>query len=124
MYKNVRANLRGDGILAVWTEDGNPFSPMSLIIYRTIRAVFKNVVVDMEGGTAVFFASDKRDDLANFIAPESGDISAWLEGASKGMAVNRLDDLVLNRYAFRPGGDSEIENVAMKYREIRRKLKM
>lgn len=124
MYKNVRANLRGDGILAVWTEDGNPFSPMSLVIYRTIRAVFKNVVVDMDGGTAVFFASDKRDDLANFIAPESGDISTWLEGASQGMAVNRLDDLVLNRYAFRLGGDSAIENVAMKYREIRQKLKM
>ncbi len=35
-YRNIRRHLRDEGILGVWIEESSPFSPTSLIIYRTL----------------------------------------------------------------------------------------
>lgn len=122
MYENVRRNLAKDGILAVWTEDGNPFSPVARIIYATLRRVFPYVVVDMSGGTTVFYASMTRKDLTNFLPETSQTLSDWLAAVPPDAEVNRLDNLVMNRYRFDSRGDSDVENVAAKISEMRSAL--
>lgn len=119
MYENVRRNLADDGILAVWTEDGNPLSPVARIVYETLRRVFPNVVVDMSGGMAVFYASPTREDLSNFLPDISQALSDWLAAAPHDAPINTLDNLVMNRFRFNAKGDSDVENIAAKFDEMR-----
>jgi spermidine synthase len=118
MYLNIRRNLAPNGILSVWSEETNPFSMVSLIIYRTLKDVFPNVVVDMQEGVVLFYASAQRADLANFNSERGNEISGWMEEASARVPVNRLDNLVMNRHKFTLWGDSHWEQMYSKYRAI------
>lgn len=119
MYRNIRRHLKDDGILGVWIEESSPFSPTSLIIYRTLKEVFPNVVADVGKGAVVFYASASRADLANGLDQLSAAASDWLVEASVLAPVNRLDNLVMNRTKFAAWGDSTWERLRVKYALIR-----
>lgn len=115
MYENVARNLQDDGVLAVWSEEANPFSFVSLIMYRTLREVFPHVVVDTTSGVALFYASKTRGDLVNFLKPESMQANAWIAEIGMQAPVNRLDNLVMNRHKFTMFGDSTWDRLFDKY---------
>lgn len=115
MYRNMRANLAEDGVVAIWSEELNPFSSVSQIIYRTLKEVFPHVMVDVSSGLVLFYASPTRSDLPNYLSPESQRLSSWLAEASAWAPVNRLDNLVMNRHKFTVWGDSTWERIQAKY---------
>jgi spermidine synthase len=115
MYENIARNLHDDGVLAVWSEEGNPFSAVSLIMYRALREVFQHVVIDTTSGVAVFYASKTRGDLVNFLKPEAMQTNAWIAEIGMQAPVNRLDNLVMNRHKFSLFGDSNWERLFEKY---------
>lgn len=115
MYENVARNLHDDGVVAVWSEESNPFSAVSLIMYRTLREVFPHVVIDTAPGVALFYASKTRADLVNFLKPESMQANAWISEIGMQAPVNRLDNLVMNRHKFTIFGDSTWDRLFDKY---------
>jgi spermidine synthase len=119
MYRNVRRHLNPEGILGVWIEESSPFSPTSLIIYRTLKEVFPHVVADVSKGAVVFYSSASRADLANGLDQLSAAASDWLAEASVLAPVNRLDNLVMNRTKFAAWGDSTWERLRVKYAFMR-----
>jgi hypothetical protein len=119
MYRNIRRHLNADGILGVWIEESSPFSPTSLIIYRTLKEVFPYVVADTSKGAVVLYASPSRTDMANDLDPLSAAASEWLAEASALAPLNRLDNLVMNRTKFAAWGDSTWERLREKYAVMR-----
>lgn len=115
MYKNVQKNLKTDGILSVWIEEGNPFSKLSLITYKTLKTVFPNVYIDISNGTVVFYASVDRADIINYLTPMADYLSEWVKTVSDDTPINRLDNLVMNQYKFTLFGDSTWERLFSKY---------
>lgn len=122
MYENVRRNLSDSGVFSVWIEESSPFSKVSLIAYRTLKAVFANVFVSRVDGVVVFYASPARADLGNYLSDEDGQLTAWVDEASMDAPVNRLDDLAMNRAKFTTSGDSTWEKLRQKYAEMRANL--
>lgn len=119
MYRNIRRHLNANGILGVWIEEASPFSPTSLIIYRTLKEVFPYVVADASKGAVVLYASPSRTDMANDLDPLSASASEWMSEASALAPVNRLDNLVMNRTKFAAWGDSTWERLRDKYAVMR-----
>lgn len=119
MYRNIRHHLKPDGVLGIWIEESSPFSPTSLIIYKTLREVFPYVVADLTKGAVVLYASPSRADMVNDLDPLSVSASEWMSEASALAAVNRLDDLVMNRTKFAAWGDSTWERLREKYAIMR-----
>lgn len=119
MYRNIRRHLKDEGILGVWIEESSPFSPTSLIIYRTLREVFPYVVADASKGAVVLYASASRTDMANDLDTLSAAASEWLAEASALAPINRLDNLVMNRTKFASWGDSTWERLREKYAVMR-----
>lgn len=119
MYKNLAKNLKPDGVLSIWSEEVNPFSPVSLIIYKTLAEVFPEVIVETKDGLVVFIASPGRNDLANFVRPEMQSVRDWMSGASESYPVNSLNDLAMNRFKFTVTGDSTWEWLEGKYGAMR-----
>lgn len=119
MYRNIRRHLKPDGILGVWIEESSPFSPTSLIIYRTLKEVFPYVVADASKGAVVLYASPSRSNMANDLDPLSAAASEWLAEASVLAPVNRLDNLVMNRTKFAAWGESTWERLRDKYANMR-----
>lgn len=115
MYENIAKNLDHNGILAIWSEETNPFSAVSLIMYRTLREVFPHVVVDATPGVVLFYASTARSDLVNFLSEEAGEQTAWINEVGMMAPVNQLDDLVMNRHKFTLFGDSTYDRLFKKY---------
>jgi spermidine synthase len=118
MYENISRNLQPDGVLAIWSEESNPLSPVSLIIYRTLREVFPFVYVDTSMDVALFYASATRDDLINYLPESAQRTNSWISEAGMMAPVNRLDNLVMNRHKFTVFGDSKYEMLSEKYRAI------
>lgn len=119
MYRNIRRNLADDGVLSVWIEEGNPFSKVSLISYRTLSQVFPHVQVSVSSGVVVFYASPTRDDLGNFLTDDDNRVTGWVREVSERMPVNRLDDLAMNRAKFTASGDSTWERLQQRYAWMR-----
>lgn len=115
MYEHIARQLHDDGVLAVWSEEGNPFSAVSLIMYRTLREVFPHVVIDTTSGVALFYASKTRGDLVNFLKPEAMQANGWIFEIGMQAPVNRLDNLVMNRHKFTVFGDSTWDRLFDKY---------
>ncbi|MBS0232528.1 MAG: hypothetical protein JSR99_03470 [Proteobacteria bacterium] len=122
MYRNLRRNMADDGVLSVWIEESSPFSKVSLISFRTLKAVFANVFVSRVGGVVVFYASPTRGDLANYLTEVDAQLTDWVSEASADAPVNRLGDLAMNRAKFTTSGDSTWEKLQSKYSEMRRVL--
>ncbi|MGD9668834.1 MAG: hypothetical protein AB7U75_07205 [Hyphomicrobiaceae bacterium] len=120
MYQNIRQHLKPEGILGVWIEESTPFSPTSVIIFRTLKQVFPNVVTDVTKGAVVMYASPSRTDLVNDLDALSATATDWLKDASALAPVNKLDDLAINRTKFVIWGDSTWERLRDKYAAIRR----
>lgn len=119
MYRSIRRHLKPEGVLGVWIEESSPFSPTSLIIYKTLREVFPNVVADVTKGAIVLYASPSKADMINDLDPLSASASEWMSEASVLAPVNRLDDLVMNRTKFSAWGDSTWERLREKYAVMR-----
>lgn len=117
MYRNVKRNLHPQGVVSVWSEETTPFSPVSQIMYATLREVFPNVVMSMVSGVVLFHASPERTDLGNYLPEGDANLSDWVEQALLAMPVpvNRLNNLVMNRHKFTPWGDSTWERLFRKY---------
>lgn len=118
MYQNIKAHLKPEGVLGVWIEETNPLSATALIIYRTLKEVFPYVVVDVNHGSVVFYASPARADLVNDLPPESRRMSEYMPDSTTFVPVNRLDSLVMNRTKFDWWGDSRWERLLAKYRAM------
>ncbi len=115
MYENVARNLAEDGVLGIWSEEFNPFSPVSLIIYRTLREVFPHVVVDASHSAVLFYASKSRWDMTDSLAEGSSQLTNWVAQVAASAPVNRLDDLVMNRHKFTLFGDSTFDRLFSQY---------
>lgn len=118
MYENIARNLQDDGVLGIWSEERNPFSPVSLIIYRTLREVFPHVVIDSSTDVTLFYASKTRADMLNFLDKETLGPNGWIGEIGMSAPVNRLDNLVMNRHKFTLFGDSTWERLFDKYRLV------
>ena len=115
MYANIARNLHDDGVLGIWSEEQSPLSPVSLIIYRTLREVFPHVVVDTSSDVTLFYASKTREGLLNFLPAETHGPNDWIKDFGMNAPVNRLDNLVMNRHKFSLFGDSNWERLFDKY---------
>ena len=122
MYQNLAKHLKPDGVISVWSEEANPFSPVSLIIYKTLAQVFPEVIVETKDGLVVFIASPGRNDLADFVRPEMQSVRDWMSGASESYPINSLNDLAMNRFKFTVTGDSTWERLEQKYGAMREAL--
>lgn len=80
--------------------------------------MFPNVVVDVNHGPVVFYASPTRADLRNDMAPESQRITEYMPDFTAFIPVNRLDNLVMNRSKFDWWGDSRWEKLLSKYQNM------
>lgn len=119
MYRSIRRHLKPEGVLGVWIEESSPFSSTSLIVYKTLRQVFPNVVADVTKGAIVLYASPSKAHMINDLDPLSASASEWMSEASVLAPVNRLDDLVMNRTKFSALGDSTWEQLREKYAVMR-----
>lgn len=119
MYRNIRRHLKAEGILAVWIEEASPFTPTAMIIHRTLKEVFPNVVADVTKGAVVLYASASRPDMINDLDQLSAVATEWLADASPLAPVNRLGDLAMNRTKFGAWGDSTWERLREKYAVMR-----
>lgn len=115
MYENAARYLAQGGVLALWSEETNPFSPVALIIYRTLRETYRTVIVDSSQNVMLFYATNSGEDLIGYMPKEVQRTNKWIVEASAGMPINRLDNLVMNRYKFNTLGDSGWERLSEKY---------
>jgi predicted membrane-bound spermidine synthase len=122
MYQNLAKHLKQDGVVSVWSEESNPFSPVSLIIYQTLAEVFPEVIVETKDGLVVFIASPGRNDLVDFVRPEMQSVRDWMSGAAEAYPINSLNDLAMNRFKFTVTGDSTWERLEGKYSAMREAL--
>ena len=119
MFQNVRRWLTPRGLFVLWTEEVNPFSPTSQIIYRTLRSVFPFVRVDTSRDQVLYFASlNYRPELESVLM-EDPKVSSWIEAVSQQVPINRLDNLVLNRVRFNEWGEKPEEQFAQRYEKLR-----
>jgi predicted membrane-bound spermidine synthase len=122
MYQNLAKQLKSDGVISVWSEEANPFFPVSLIIYKTLAEVFPEVIIETKDGLVVFIASPGRNDLVDFVSPEMQSVRDWMSGASESYPINSLNDLAMNRFKFTVTGDSTWERLEQKYGAMREAL--
>jgi spermidine synthase len=116
MYENIARHMTDRAMLGVWSEEGSPFSPVSLILYRTLKTVFQEVRVDASHGVILFYAAKAASpDLVAQLPEQSQYLTAWMEGGSRDIPINRLDDLVMNRHKFTLWGDSNFDRLREKY---------
>lgn len=120
MFENVKTSMRPAGVLAVWSEDNNPVSPITLTIYRTLKTVFKTVIVRSTEDGTLFFAADAHSRALFAASEEEPRLQYWVQQNSENMPVNELDNLVLNRYRFTLLGDHVGVNMRGRYSELRR----
>ena len=107
MYQNIARHMTDRAVLGVWSEEGNPFSPISLMLYHTLKSVFREVRVDATHGVVVFYAAKAATPGLDAALPqETRQIGNWIDGASYTSHLNTLDDLAMNRYKFTLWGDS------------------
>jgi len=123
MYENVARHMTDRSVLGVWSEETNPFSQVSLILYRTLKSVFQEVRVDASHGVVLFYAAKAAaPDLYPLLSEQSAWVTTWAKQASRESPVNRLDDLAMNRHKFTLWGDSTFERLQEQYRGLREKL--
>jgi spermidine synthase len=115
MFENARDWLTPRGVFSVWTEQSNPFSPVSLIIYRTLKEVFPLVYIDTSFGTVLFIASKNLRPELEAMFRDTQKTHLWVEDASRNMPVNRLNDLPMNSYRFDALGQVSGEDLKQEY---------
>lgn len=115
MYENAANYLAEGGMLAIWSEETNPFSPVSLIIYRTLKEAFRTVVVDTSTNVMLFYANNSGEDLLGYMTEDVQRTNKWIVEAARQSPINRLDNLVMNRFKFTSFGDSTWERLSDKY---------
>jgi predicted membrane-bound spermidine synthase len=119
MFEHVKRNLTPDGFFAVWSEEMNPFSEVSKIMFKTLKSVFPVVKAQQEpDGCIVFYvtadpAGEGRLDL--LLRPESTLLNKWLNAATEDTPINELDNLVMNQRKFTWFGDSTFDRLFEKY---------
>lgn len=118
MFENVKKWLNPGGVLAIWSEDRNPVSPITLTIFRTLEAVFKTVVVRSAEDGTLFFAADVKNRFLSALGEEEPRLQYWVEENAKNLPVNELDNLVLNRHRFTLLGDHVGQNMRERYGEL------
>lgn len=115
MFANMKNWLTPRGVISIWTEQNNPFSPVSLIIYKTLKEVFPLVYVDTSFGTVIFFASVNTRSELEAIFEEGKREWLWMEDAARHLPINRLDNLAMNNYRFDTFGYLTDETLANEY---------
>lgn len=98
-YQSVKKSMAENGVIAVWTEEYTPTQTLA-VMYKTLKSVFRNVVVNGDRGYFILFATDHPMMLHDhqFLGQKSE--TYWAELAAQGVEINRLDNLVLNRTKF------------------------
>jgi spermidine synthase len=118
MFANVKSWLTPRGVLAIWSEEINPYSPIALTMYNTLKEVFPLVKVVTSQDALLFFAGNAdKAELRKALGQDQRQ-DFWIEDAASGYPVNRLDNLALNRYRFTVLGDHVRENIRERYREL------
>jgi len=112
MYANVRASLKDDGVLAVWSEELNPFSSVSLIIFRTLQSIYPEVIAELAPDVVLFYASPTAGTLQGHFPRDVMHLSQAMAASARNVPINRLDNLVMNRHKFSVLGDSHWEVLA------------
>lgn len=116
MYENIRRHLSLRGVIAVWSEETIPYSPVALIQYKTLKSVFAHVAVEVHSGYVLFYAAQEMvPGWENVISGGEPNLQAWMEALSRDVSVNRLDNLVMNRHKFTVLGDSNFDRLREKY---------
>lgn len=100
MFSNIRRNMAPDGVLALHMEGAAPFAPSSRLVYRTLKAVFPYVYVDL-ADNVTFFHATARKDVINYMSPEGARVSAWMAELDDEGPLNTLDRLPLGRERWR-----------------------
>lgn len=119
MFQNVKRKMGPEGLFVVWSEEFNPFSPVSQIIFRTMQAVFPIVRVEQADDAAtVFYATTApmASRLDAMLKPETVHLTRWLSQASSTAPLNTLDDLAMNRSKFTWFGDSSFDRLFERYK--------
>lgn len=118
MFENVKKSMKVEGMLALWSEENNPVSPITLTIYRTLAAVFKKVIVRSTDDGTLFFASDIYNKAMKEAEKEESRLQFWVKENAEDLPVNELDNLVLNRYRFTLLGDHVGTNMRGRYADL------
>lgn len=100
MFANIHASLTDKGVIALWTAERQPFSPVSLSLFSTIYAAgFPSVYVGADRRVLLFGQKNEynlRDHLTDF----SIKITDIARDLSWNAPVNRLDSLIVNRMPY------------------------
>ncbi len=98
-YQSVKKSMAPNGIIAVWTEEHTPTQTLA-VMYKTLKSVFRDVVVNGDRGYFILFATDNPMMLHDHHFAGQKNETYWTQLAAQGVKINRLDNLVLNRTKF------------------------
>lgn len=118
MFANVKSWLTPRGVLAIWSEEINPYSPIALTIYKTLKEVFPLVKVVPSQDALLFFAGEADNIELRKALGQDDRQDFWIEDVARAYPVNRLDNLALNRYRFTLLGDHVRENMRERYADL------
>lgn len=120
--ENVQKRLTPDGLFIIWSEEYDPFSEVSKIIFRTLQSVFPMVRAEQADDGAMLFygaAANNTAQLDAMLKPESAHLNRWLGNSAASAPPNTLDDLAMNRAKFTWFGDSTFDRLFQKYSTTR-----
>lgn len=109
-YQSVKKSMAPNGVVAVWTEEYTPTQTLA-VMYKTLKSVFRDVVVNGDRGYFILFATDHPTMLYDHKFPGQKNETYWAQLASESVEINRLDNLVLNRTKFTLFGTRDVSEV-------------
>lgn len=117
MFRFIQSSMNKDGMFGLWSEEMDPFSDTSKVLYITLRSVFPNVFMQHYANndvvlfyTSISVAQDRLEGLNETDAV----LKDYINITSAGYNINTLDTLVMNRAKY--GWDKYSKNLAYEWR--------